>query len=66
MPCASAPEQVAFRDELIDRLVGDFEAEFPPDVVNRYPPLPVEKWAHRVGALEALLAELVEKHRKRE
>ena len=37
--------QRAFRDELAERLRPEFDAEFPPDLYNRYPSLPVERWA---------------------
>ena len=56
--------QRAFRDEVAERLVSEFGAEFPPNVDERWPTMRAEKWASRVDALLAVLTAAIEEHRK--
>jgi hypothetical protein len=53
-----------FRDELAERLISEFQAEFPPDLEKRFPAISIEKWAGRPGQLQSFLSELIEEHRK--
>lgn len=53
-----------FRDELADHLISDFGADFPPDLEQRYPAIPIEKWAARSAQLQELISSLVDAYRK--
>jgi hypothetical protein len=55
-----------FRDELAERLTSDFGAEFPPDLEQRFPAIPIEKWAARSAELQGVISEVVEGYRKTE
>ena len=54
-----------FGNELLERLTADLDASLPTNLERRFPSIPAEVWVDRVGTLESLLLDLIERHRKR-